>query len=206
MSHQVTWNVSDGWGVQCEARSVTPVLAEVAEGDHVGRAPRAGDIWPAGGRLISARHLHQSRGGNSDASRHMGTRSSSLRNGAGDPDRLSRRVRTAGTDHNNHHQSPPIYNPYPPGILPDDLVSEIERVRREVNVIFEEALGEWQALPPPTLTGQPPTLQGTGYQAVQILGKLLNFDETMSPFKNRGLRVPATCRTPPLADRSRPSI
>src|SRR5712691_4213060 len=80
---------------------------------------------------------------------------------------------------------PPIYNPYPPGILPDDLVSEIERVRREVRGIFEEAFGEWRALPPPTLTGQPPTLQGTGYQAVQILGKLLNFDENMSPDRNR---------------------
>jgi cytochrome c peroxidase len=82
-------------------------------------------------------------------------------------------------------ESPPIYDPYPPGILPDNLASEIERVRREVNGIFEEALGEWRALPPPTLTGQPPTLQGTGYQAVQILGKLLNFDDDMSPFKNR---------------------
>src|SRR5712691_4090025 len=80
---------------------------------------------------------------------------------------------------------PPIYNPYPPGILPDDLVSEIERVRREVRGIFEEAFGEWRALPPPTLTGQPPTLQGTGYQAVQILGKILNFDENMSPDRNR---------------------
>jgi cytochrome c peroxidase len=64
------------------------------------------------------------------------------------------------------------------------LESEIERVRREVNGIFEEALAEWKALPPPKLTGQPPTLQGTGYQAVQILGKLLNFDENMSPFRN----------------------
>jgi cytochrome c peroxidase len=73
------------------------------------------------------------------------------------------------------------------------LVSEIERVRREVNGIFEEALGEWKALPPPTLTGQPPTLQGTGYQAVQILGKLMNFDETMSPFENRAC---ASCHMP----------
>src|SRR6266852_9053760 len=77
------------------------------------------------------------------------------------------------------------YNPYPPGILPPDLVSEIARVRREVQFIFNQALGEWHALPPPTLTGPPPTLQGTGYQAVQILGKLLNFDENMSPFQNR---------------------
>jgi cytochrome c peroxidase len=80
---------------------------------------------------------------------------------------------------------PPLYNPYPPGILPADLESEIARVRREVNTIFEEALKEWLALPPPTWTGQPPKLQGTGYQAVQILGKLMNFDENMSPFRNR---------------------
>jgi cytochrome c peroxidase len=80
---------------------------------------------------------------------------------------------------------PPVYNPYPPGILPNDLVSEIARIRREVNGIFEEALGEWLALPPPVVTGQPPTLQGTGYQMVQILGKLMNFDENMSPFRNR---------------------
>ena len=67
-----------------------------------------------------------------------------------------------------------VYNPYPPGILPPDLRSEIERVRREVNLIFQQALGEWRALPPPALTGQPPTLQSTGYQAVQTLGKLMN--------------------------------
>jgi len=76
------------------------------------------------------------------------------------------------------------YNPYPPGILPPDLPSEIARVRREIQGIFSQAIGEWQALPPLTLTGQPPTLQGTGYQAVQILGKLMNFDENMSAEKN----------------------
>ena len=70
---------------------------------------------------------------------------------------------------------PPVYNPYPPGILPPDLVSEIERVRREVKFIFQQALAEWRALPPPNLTGQPPTLQGTGYQMVQTLGKLMNY-------------------------------
>jgi cytochrome c peroxidase len=80
---------------------------------------------------------------------------------------------------------PPFYNPYPTGILPADLVTEIERVRSEVRGIENEALAQWHALPPPTLTGQPPTLQGTGYQAVQILGKLMNFDENMSPFQNR---------------------
>jgi len=66
---------------------------------------------------------------------------------------------------------------------------EIERVRREVRFIFNQALGEWRALPPPVLsntqgTGNPPALQGTGYQAVQTLGKLMNFDENISVFKN----------------------
>jgi cytochrome c peroxidase len=28
-----------------------------------------------------------------------------------------------------------VYNPYPPGILPPDLYSEIDRVQREVEVI-----------------------------------------------------------------------
>ena len=77
------------------------------------------------------------------------------------------------------------YNPYPTGILPPDLVSEIARVRREIVTIENEALAQWRALPPPTLTGQPPTLQGTGMRANQLLGKLMNFDENMSPFKNR---------------------
>src|SRR5258705_1816990 len=89
--------------------------------------------------------------------------------------------------------TPPIYNPYPPGILPADLVAEIARVRREVQGIFQEALGMSKALDLPVPTGQPPTLQGTGYQAVQILGKLLNFDENMSPFTNRAC---AFCHMP----------
>jgi len=94
------------------------------------------------------------------------------------------------------------YNPYPPGILPTDLVSEIARVRSEVAFIESEAIAQWQALTPPTLTSQPPTLQGTGYQAVIILGKLLNFDENMSPFRNRAC---AFCHMPyaGLADRYR---
>ena len=84
---------------------------------------------------------------------------------------------------------PPVYNPYPPGILPSDLDSEIARVRREVNFIEGEALTESRALPPLTYSntqgvGNPPILEGTGYQAVEVLGKLLNFDENMSPFRD----------------------
>jgi cytochrome c peroxidase len=91
---------------------------------------------------------------------------------------------------------PAAYNPYPPGILPSDLGSEIERVRREINLIFQQGLGEWRALSPPTLTGQPPTLQGTGYQAVQTLGKLMNYDENMSVLKDRAC---AFCHMPYVA-------
>ena len=80
---------------------------------------------------------------------------------------------------------PPFYNPYPPGILPADLPQEIERVRREVRFIENEAMAQWRALPPPTLTGQPPILAHTGQRANVLLGKLMNFDENISPFKNR---------------------
>ena len=69
--------------------------------------------------------------------------------------------------------NPPVYFPYPPGLIPPDLCSEVKRVQREVDVIFKEALAEWRALPPPTPKGQPPVLQGTGSQAVILLGSLL---------------------------------
>ncbi len=92
---------------------------------------------------------------------------------------------------NHHHGNgdreeppPPFYNPYPPGILPADLNSEIARVQREVDGIEAEAIAQWHALTPPTLTGNPPTLQNTGVQSVEILGKLMNFDENISPFRN----------------------
>jgi cytochrome c peroxidase len=85
------------------------------------------------------------------------------------------------------------YNPYPPGILPSDIVAEIARVRCEVNFIFNTALAQSQALGPLTFQGNPPILQGNGKVAVQILGKLMNYDENMSPFKNRAC---AFCHMP----------
>jgi cytochrome c peroxidase len=100
---------------------------------------------------------------------------------------------TAQVDRRPPLATPPTYNPYPPGILPADITTELERVRREVLFIFNQTLAAWTALPPPTLTGQPLTLQGTGYQAVEILGKLLNFDENMSPNRNQAC---ASCHMP----------
>jgi cytochrome c peroxidase len=104
----------------------------------------------------------------------MSTRLTSAQNG------VAPKSQWAGSE-----QPPTIYNPYPPGILPSDLESEIDRVRREVKFIENEALAQAHALPPPTLTGQPPTLANTGQRANVLLGKLMNFDENMSPFKNR---------------------
>ena len=99
---------------------------------------------------------------------------------------------TAAAQTSNVNLLPP-YNPYPPGILPPDLVPEIARVQREVTSIENEAIQQWQQLPPPTLTGQPPTLQGTGMRANQLLGKLMNFDLGMSPLKDRAC---ASCHMP----------
>jgi hypothetical protein len=53
----------------------------------------------------------------------------------------------------------PIYNPYPPGILPADLNAEIARVLREIDVIEERAIERWHNLTPPVVTGQPPILR-----------------------------------------------
>src|SRR5216684_4199290 len=88
---------------------------------------------------------------------------------------------------------PPPYNPYPFGILPADLNSEIARVLREVDFIESEALAQLRALPPPILTGQPPTFQNTGQRLNVLIGKALNFDKHMSPFENRAC---AFCHMP----------
>jgi cytochrome c peroxidase len=79
----------------------------------------------------------------------------------------------------------PVYNPYPEGILPSDLNSEIERVLREVDVVEGRALARWHALKPPILTGQPPVLQDTGTEAIEILGELMLFDKSISPNRNQ---------------------
>jgi cytochrome c peroxidase len=88
---------------------------------------------------------------------------------------------------------PPPYNPYPDGILPPNILSEIHRVQREVRGIFGQYLQQWQALPPVTFTGNPPIIQGNGYEANRILGGLMNYDLNMSPFQDQAC---ASCHTP----------
>jgi cytochrome c peroxidase len=84
---------------------------------------------------------------------------------------------------------PPLYNPYPSGILPADLDSEIARVLREIDVIEGRAIQRWHSLPPPTRLPQrpgpnPPVLKDTGTESIETLGELMLFDKNMSPGRN----------------------
>src|SRR5438105_11278876 len=89
--------------------------------------------------------------------------------------------------------SDPVYNPYPPGILPANLSSEIARVLAEVDFVESRAITRWHNLTPPTLTGQPPILKNTGTEAVEILGELMNYDKRISPNRNQAC---ASCHMP----------
>ena len=89
--------------------------------------------------------------------------------------------------------SVPVYNPYPPGILPPDLNSEIFRVLAELDFIESRAITRWHKMKPPVLTGQPPVLQNTGTEAAETLGELMNYDRNISP--NRNIAC-ASCHMP----------
>jgi cytochrome c peroxidase len=99
---------------------------------------------------------------------------------------------------------PPPYNPYPslpgyhpPSILPPNLDSELARVESEVQYIESQYYAEYQALSPtPTYMGNPPILVPNGYDAQRILGGLLNYDVTMSPFEDVAC---ASCHMPYVA-------
>ena len=85
------------------------------------------------------------------------------------------------------------YNPYPPGVLPSNVSSEVARVLREIDGIEAEAIAQWHAMPTPTLAGNPPILQNTGTEAIELLGKLMNFDKHISVNKNTAC---ASCHMP----------
>src|ERR1700760_2279935 len=83
-----------------------------------------------------------------------------------------------------------IYNPYPPGILPPDLNSEIARVLREIDVVEARAIARLHSFPPPTRPPvrpgrNPPVLQGSGTASIETLGELMLFDKNMSPGRNQ---------------------
>jgi len=87
------------------------------------------------------------------------------------------------------NSSPAVYNPYPPGILPANLNSEIARVLREIDVIEGRAIERWHSLPAPTrLDMRPgpnaPILKDTGTESIETLGELMLFDKNMSPGRN----------------------
>ena len=85
------------------------------------------------------------------------------------------------------------YNPYPPGILPSGLNSEIARVLREMDVIENRALARWHGLEQPILAGQPPILQDAGTEATETLGELMLYDKNISPNRNEAC---ASCHMP----------
>src|SRR5437879_13428426 len=92
--------------------------------------------------------------------------------------------------------SDPVYNPYPPGILPSNLSSEVARVLAEVDFIEARAIARWHALTPTTMTGQPPILQNTETEAVEALGELMNYDRRIARERNQAC---ASCHMPYVA-------
>jgi cytochrome c peroxidase len=96
----------------------------------------------------------------------------------------------------------PIYSPYPPDLLPANLKAEIDRVNREVDQIFQDALANWRALPPPQLAGNPQIMQGSGSDYVEVLGKLELYDKNLSVNGNQACsfcHMPYTGFTGPIS-------
>jgi cytochrome c peroxidase len=105
-------------------------------------------------------------------------------------------ISTRLTSAQNPLPMPTPYNPYPPGVLPTDIATELARVEREIAGIFSAYLADSMTLPPITYTGNPPIIQGNGYHALRDLGGLLQYDLNMSPFKNTAC---ASCHMPYVA-------
>jgi cytochrome c peroxidase len=96
----------------------------------------------------------------------------------------------AQNDPGNKPVPPTPYNPYPPGLLPANLDSEIARVLREIDVIEARAIQRWHSLPPPTTLPirpgpNPPVLKDTGTESIETLGELMLFDKNMSAGRNQ---------------------
>ena len=98
--------------------------------------------------------------------------------------------------------NPTIYFPYPSGVMPADLQSEIDRVNREVDQIFQETLARSSALPTAHLAGNPQIIQEDGTDLVEAVGKLELFDKNLSVNRNQACsfcHMPYTGFTGPIS-------
>ncbi len=84
---------------------------------------------------------------------------------------VSRAVRAQADDPEN----PCMGYPYPPGVVPCNLVPAIKKVELQVDETEQEALKRWQSLP---------INSGTKVQQIRILGKLLLYDKNLSVNRN----------------------
>jgi cytochrome c peroxidase len=96
----------------------------------------------------------------------------------------------------DHQHHVPPYDPYPTGILPSDIKSELARVEREVDVVEARALALLPTLGTLAPTSNPPVLQGNGTAAIELLGELMNYDRSISPFRDTAC---ASCHMPYVA-------
>ncbi|MBV9301560.1 MAG: hypothetical protein JOY62_17215 [Acidobacteriaceae bacterium] len=72
-------------------------------------------------------------------------------------------------------ENPCVGYPYPPGVVPCDLVPKIQKVREEIDRTEEETLRYAEHLP---------VNNGTRLKRIRVLGKLLLYDENLSVRKN----------------------
>jgi cytochrome c peroxidase len=85
------------------------------------------------------------------------------------------------------------YFPYPSGVIPPDLQTQINRVNGEIDLIEAEALAQWQALP---------INPGTAMRQVQLLGKIELYDRNLSVNGNQACtscHMPYTSFTGPIS-------
>lgn len=89
--------------------------------------------------------------------------------------------------------TPPVYSPFPAGLLPKNLEAELKRVEAEINGIEQKTLAEWRALP---------IRPDTRMKQVQILGKLELYDTSLSVNRNMACtscHMPYTGFTGPIS-------
>ncbi len=121
---------------------------------------------------------------------------------------VSAQGKGAGGQKGDRDVPPPVYNPYPPGILPADLDSEIARVLREIDVTKVELLKggtpyrrrhDWRS----ARARIRPSLRIPELNQSKHSANLCFSTRTCRPAEIKRARL-ATCRMLAGADRSRP--